>query len=66
MKKQKEYIRPTMEILHVELNTMLATSPGVSDGSGLGEDWDEGDVTYSRDQQPNILDGGNGIWDQKW
>lgn len=55
-----------MEILHVELNTMLATSPGVSDGSGLGEDWDEGDVTYSRDQQPNIIDGGNGIWDQKW
>lgn len=47
--KLKEYIQPATEELAVQsTETLLNTSnTGVKNGDGLGNEFDEGDVTYS-------------------
>ena len=47
--KMKAYIQPATQVLPVQSsNEILSVStPGVSTGDGLGNEFDEGDVTYS-------------------
>lgn len=49
--KLKAYVKPTIEIVSVELNDILAASitpgPGVETGNGLGNEYEESDVTYT-------------------
>ncbi len=55
----KIYIKPELantKILHEK--DLLAASPGVNTGDNLGDEWDEGDVTYSKDVDSSIL------WDE--
>ena len=46
---KKTYINPTMEVVKIQINQMLAASPGVENGDGLGNSYNSGDVTYGRD-----------------
>ena len=46
---KKTYIIPTLEVVRVETQQMLALSGGVSNGSGVGNSFNDGDVSYSRD-----------------
>ena len=49
MTMKKTYIIPTLEVVRVETQQMLALSGGVSNGSGVGNSFNDGDVSYSRD-----------------
>ena len=46
---KKTYINPTMEVVKIQINQMLAASPGVETGDGLGNGYNSSDVTYGRD-----------------
>jgi len=49
MNMKKTYINPTMEVVKIQINQMLAASPGVETGDGLGNGYNSSDVTYGRD-----------------
>ena len=49
MNMKKTYINPTMEVVKIQINQMLAASPGVETSDGLGNGYNSSDVTYSRD-----------------
>ena len=44
----KRYIKPNTDITTVELQQMIAASPGVSDGKGLGEEYNPSDPNYGK------------------
>ena len=44
---KKTYIIPEMETVELKMScTVLAGSGGVSEGSGVGDDYNSGDATY--------------------
>lgn len=49
--KMKAYIQPATQEMAMQSTDMLATSPGVSTGSGLGDEYLEDDVTYSNEER---------------
>ena len=55
--KLKEYIKPAIEIVPVEIESeiLAASGGGVSDGDGLGDEYNLGDITYSKHH--------NNVWD---
>ncbi len=47
---KKTYINPALEVVVLKFNnSLLAGSPGVENGDGLGNSYNSGDVTYGRD-----------------
>lgn len=44
---KKTYFAPTAKTIDLCNETLIAASPGVSTGSGLGNEYDEEDVSYS-------------------
>lgn len=57
---KKTYIKPTSDISMMATNNALLTTsptPGVGDGSAVGDAFDDGDVTYSNDQF---------VWEEEW
>lgn len=56
----KSYTKPSTEVLKLIHQEMLAASQGgVSEGSGAGKEYNEGDVTYNR-QHHGV---GAGLWE---
>lgn len=45
----KKYMKPAIEVMAVQgEHSLLTVSPGVENGSNLGDEFYEGDVSYSR------------------
>ena len=49
---KKMYLMPETIVVEVKIDqNLLTSSPGVSTGSGTGDEYNDGDITYSRESE---------------
>lgn len=46
---KKTYMNPVICVVTIHTTQMLAASPGVNDGDGLGKGYNDDDVSYGRE-----------------
>lgn len=52
----KKYIAPSLKVVNIESNNILAGSGGVGDGGSVGRNFNGNDVSYGRDHRGSFID----------
>lgn len=53
----KKYIAPSLKVVNIESNNILAGSGGVGDGDSVGRSYNSNDASYARGHRGNLFGG---------